>query len=222
MSKQISALRAFAFGALSVAAAVGPAPVGRAAVDPCPDVAVIFARGTGQPPGVGSVGQGFVDALAPKLGGRTLEAFAVDYPASFDFLAAADGADEAAAQIVAVASRCQNTKIVLGGYSQGAALVDMLANVPPLGGAIGDIGSAPALAVPFADKIVAAAVFGNPSARFGTPLSTTGLFAGRAIDICNANDPICSATGFNPAAHDGYETPPQNEEAAAFVAGLLG
>lgn len=222
MKEQISVLRAIGVGVLCVAAASGATPVSRAAVDPCPDVAVIFARGTGQPPGVGSVGQGFVEALAPKLGGRTLETFAVDYPASFDFLAAADGADEAAAQIVAVASRCQDAKIVLGGYSQGAALIDMLANVPPLGGAVGDIGSAPALAGPFADKVSAAAVFGNPAARFGTPLSTTGLFAGRAIDLCNANDPICSPTGFNPAAHDGYESPPQNEEAAAFVAGFLG
>lgn len=208
--------------AAAVAAVVGAVPAGSAAADPCPDVALIFARGTGEPPGIGRVGQGLLDALVPRLGGRTIETFAVDYPASFDFLTAAEGADEAAAQIVAVASRCQNTKLVLGGYSQGAALVDMLANVPPLGGTIGEIGSAPALAVPFADKITAAAVFGNPSARFGTPLSTTGLFAGRAIDLCNANDPICSPTGLNPAAHDGYESPPSNEEAAGFVAGLLG
>ena len=190
--------------------------------DPCPDVEVVFARGTGEPPGVGRVGQAFIDALATLLGDRTVDTYAVDYPASFDFLAAADGANDAAAQIVAVASRCQDTKLVLGGYSQGAALVDMLANVPPLGDTVGDIGSAPPLAEPFADKIAAAAVFGNPAARFGTPLSSSGLFAGKAIDVCNAYDPICSSTGLNPAAHDGYELPPYNQQAAEFVAGLLG
>ena len=87
--------------------------------------------------------------------------------------------------------------------------------------AIGEIGSAPPLAVPFADNVSAAAVFGNPSARFGTPLSTTGLLAGRTIDLCNPNDPICSATGDSREAHDGYQFPPFNEEAAGFVAGRV-
>lgn len=34
---------------------------------PCPDVEVVFARGTNEPPGVGGVGQAFVDSLRPKL-----------------------------------------------------------------------------------------------------------------------------------------------------------
>ena len=32
-----------------------------AAANPCPDVEVVFARGTTEPPGVGGVGQAFVD-----------------------------------------------------------------------------------------------------------------------------------------------------------------
>ena len=37
-----------------------------------------------------------------------------------------------------MSQQCPSTKLVLGGYSQGAAVVDMLAGVPPLGNKIGD------------------------------------------------------------------------------------
>lgn len=206
------------FGVAATTAAVAPAT---AEPDPCPDVEVIFARGTGEPAGLGVVGQAFVGALAAKLGGRTLNSYAVNYPADFDFLAADVGADDAAARIVAMSSRCQDTKLVLGGYSQGAAVIDMLANVGPLGQKIGGIGSAPPLAAPFADKVSAVAVFGNPADRFGTPLSTTGSFAGRAIDLCNAADPICSQQGDTMKAHEEYQFAPSDQVAADFVAARL-
>ncbi|MCV7090086.1 cutinase family protein, partial [Mycobacterium interjectum] len=35
----------------------------------CPDVQVVFARGTGEPPGVGPTGQAFVDDLRSRIGG---------------------------------------------------------------------------------------------------------------------------------------------------------
>jgi cutinase len=49
--------------------------------------------------------------------------------------------------------------------------------------------------------VAAVVVFGNPSARFGTPLSSSGQFAGRAIDLCGAGEPICSADARDRAAH---------------------
>lgn len=98
-------------------------------IEPCPDAEVVFARGTGEPPGLGRVGQSFVDTPL-RTGGRTLEAYAVNYPASFNFLTTAEGANDAAAQIVAVASRCPATQIVLGGFSQGAAVMASEARVP--------------------------------------------------------------------------------------------
>lgn len=205
----------------AVTAVLAPAGVaGLAAADDCPDVEVIFARGTGEPPGLGRVGQAFVDALVPRLGGRPVDTYAVNYPASFNFLAAASGADDAAARIADMGARCPQTALVLGGFSQGAAAVSMLAGVPPVGQRIGSIGSAPPLAPAGAGRVAAVAVFGNPGARFGSPLSSTGQFAGRAIDICSGGDPICSA-GLDRGAHSNYELPPYPDQAAGFVAGLL-
>lgn len=207
---------------VAISAAVLPVPPANADIEPCPDIEVIFARGTGEPPGLGRVGEALVANLTQRLGGRSVQAYAVNYPASFDFLTTAEGANDAAARIVSVLSRCQNAQIVLGGYSQGAAIVDMLANVPPLGNTVGELGSAPPLAAPFADRVVAAAVFGNPAARFGTPLSTVGSFAGKAIDLCNPGDPICSPTGGVVADHKVYEFPPYSDDAAGFAAARIG
>ena len=213
---------------VAAAAIAAGLPVAHVAAEPvsCPDVEVIFARGTGEPAGLGIagtgvVGQAFVEALAQRLNGRTVDAYAVNYPADFDFLAADEGAEDAAARIATVAARCPATKIVLGGYSQGAAVIDMLADVGPLGPEIGGIGSAPPLSAPFADKISAVAVFGNPADRFGTPLSDTGSFAGRAIDLCNSADPICSPQGDTMTAHERYQFAPSDQVAADFVAARL-
>ena len=56
-----------------------------ATAEPCPDVEVVFARGTTEPPGVGGVGRAFVDSLRSQLGGRSVGVYAVNYPASNDF-----------------------------------------------------------------------------------------------------------------------------------------
>jgi cutinase len=216
----MSTSRVAALGGVLTAVAALLAPAGVARADDCPDVEVIFARGTGEPPGVGRVGQAFADALAPRLGGRTMDTYAVNYPASLNFLAAASGADDAAARIADMGGRCPQTTLVLGGFSQGAAAVSMLAGVPPVGQRIGSIGSAPPLPPASAGQVAAVAVFGNPGARFGTPLSSTGQFAGRAIDLCSGGDPICS-DGRDRGAHSSYELPPYPDQAAGFVAGLL-
>ncbi len=48
---------------LTASAILLSVPVPFASAQPCPDVDVAFARGTGEPPGVGGIGQAFVDAL---------------------------------------------------------------------------------------------------------------------------------------------------------------
>ena len=106
-----------------VCAATTVATAPSAGADPCPDIEVIFARGTNDAPGLGRPGQAFADALSGQIGGRSMTAYGVNYPASYDFLAAADGATDAANRISALAASCPSTRIVLGGYSQGAAVV---------------------------------------------------------------------------------------------------
>lgn len=195
-------------------------PAWTASAQPCPDVEVVFARGTSEAPGVGRVGQALADSLRAQLGGRTVGTYGVNYPATYDFLNAAGGATDAENRIALMAQQCPGTRIVLGGYSQGAAVVDMLAGVPPLGNRIGNIGSAPPLAGSLNGNVAAVAVFGNPATKFGNPVSATGSFAGKAIDLCADGDPICS-DGRNPFAHTRYETPEFIGPAAGFVAGRV-
>ena len=203
----------------AASALLGPAIPAQAA--PCPDVELLFARGTSEAPGIGRVGQALNSQLTGALGGRTVGVYAINYPATYDFLAAADGAIDATNHIAGMAERCPGTRFILGGYSQGAAVVDMLMGIPPLGNKVGDVGSAPPLPAGLADKVAAVAVFGNPSAKFGIPVSAAmAPFAGKGIDLCNDGDPICSQ-GRNPFAHTSYEKTDLVGQAAGFVSQLL-
>ncbi len=209
------ALRAAAVIAAAASAAAIPLITPSAMAANCNDIEVVFARGTKEPPGIGRVGEAFVNDLRGMIGGRSMGVYAVNYPASYDFLAAADGANDASAHIQWVANNCPNTKIVLGGYSQGAAIVDVLTAVPiPV---VGFTNPLP----PFAgDKIAALAVFGNPSSKIGLPLTSSPVFGTRAIDLCNAGDPICSP-GDNVPAHRSYGPDGTSYQAAVFVANRL-
>jgi cutinase len=202
-----------------VGAALPLATTAPASADPCSDIEVIFARGTNDAPDLGRPGQAFADALRSQVGGRTVSTYGVNYPASYDFLAAADGANDAANRISMLASSCPSTKIVLGGYSQGAAVVDMLAGIPPLGNKVGEIGSAPPLPSSLVPQVAAVVAFGNPATKFGNPL-TSSVFGGKAIDLCKDGDPICSR-GRNPFAHSDYVTAGLTDQAANFVAGIV-
>jgi cutinase len=185
----------------------------------CPDVHVVFARGTGEPPGIGRVGQAFVDALRPQIVPRTLTTYGVNYPASYDFGMAHDGANDASAYVVNFVQSCPSTRIVLGGYSQGAAVVDMLMGIPPLGNRIGNLGAP--LPPGLSPNVAAVAAFGNPATKFGNPVTSANhLFAGRAIDLCKDGDPICS-DGRNPFAHSDYVSAGLTNRAASFVAELV-
>ncbi len=63
-----------------------------------------------------------MDSLRAKTPGKSVDVYAVDYPASLDFATAADGVIDAKNKVMATANSCPNTKVVLGGYSQGAAV----------------------------------------------------------------------------------------------------
>ncbi|MEW2479562.1 cutinase family protein [Mycolicibacterium peregrinum] len=159
-----------------------------AAAPDCPDIEVVFARGTDEPAGIGNVGKAFVDTLRPMVKGSTIGTYAVQYPASWDFMKAAAGATDMSKRVQATAARCPKTKIVMGGYSQGAAVVDVVATSPIAG--LGYSAPLPAAVVP---RVASVVVFGNPSARLGQPLTRMSPdFGARTADLCNTNDPICS------------------------------
>ncbi|MCT7658132.1 cutinase family protein [Mycobacterium deserti] len=186
-----------------------------AAAQSCPDIEVVFARGTNEDVGLGVVGGAFVDALRSRTGGREVGAYAVQYPATFDFLQAAAGANDASSHIQHMVTTCPNTRLVLGGYSQGAAVIDVISSVPVPG-----IGFDSPLPPNASDHIAAIAVFGNPSAKLGLPLTASPTWGGRAIDLCNAGDPICQTDGESVAAHRAYAGGPTSQ-AADFVAARL-
>ena len=164
------------------------APMPQASAADCPDIEVVFARGTDEPPGIGVVGQALVDSLKPLVKGESIRPYAVKYPASWDFLAAASGANDASAHVQTTAANCPKTKIILGGYSQGAAVMDIVTTSP-----IAGLGFTAPLPAAMADHISAVAVFGNPSSRVGQPLTTLSpTFGAKTADMCNTNDPICS------------------------------
>lgn len=207
--------RAAALALAAFAVGVGPLPAAPAHADGCNDIEVVFARGTNEDPGIGRVGDAFVNDLRSMVGGRSMGIYAVNYPASYDFLAAATGANDASARIQYIANTCPNSRIVLGGYSQGAAVVDVVTAVPiPV---VGFTNPLP----PFAgDHIAAIAVFGNPSAKIGLPLTSSPVFGGRAIDLCNPGDPVCTS-GDSVVAHRSYGPDGSAWQAATFVANRL-
>ncbi|QFS90215.1 Cutinase [Mycobacterium sp. THAF192] len=202
--------------ALVAATAVVLGPVATAAqAQGCPDIEVIFARGTDDTPGLGRVGGAFVDSLRGKVGGRSVNAYAVNYPASFDFLAAAGGANDASRQVQFMMANCPGTRMVLGGYSQGAAVIDIIAAVPfP---AVGFTNPLPPNAPDF---VAAVAVFGNPTAKVGLPMTASPVWGTRSIDLCTVGDPVCS-DGDSVPAHSAYVSSGLTNEAASFVAGLV-
>lgn len=120
-----SVLRLLGAAATS-AAAVLIAPVPFAAAQGCPDVEVVFARGTAEPPGVGGVGQAFVDAVRAQAEPRSVNVYPVNYAASSDFgdriafaRTVVDGIRDAGEHVESTAANCPDTRIVLGGFSQG-------------------------------------------------------------------------------------------------------
>jgi cutinase len=160
----------------------------------CSDIEVVFARATTEPPGIGQVGQAFVDSLRSQVGGRPVGVYAVNYPATEDFTnSASAGAVDARAHVQSVAANCPNPRIVLGGYSQGAIVIDLITAMP-----VSVAGFTPAPMPPdVADHVAAVAVFGNPVDRFvGAPLTAISPeYGAKAIDLCAAGDPICSPGG---------------------------
>jgi cutinase-like protein len=200
------------------------AAVPSASAEPCPDVEVVFARGTTEPPGVGGIGQHFVDTLRSRVGAKSLGVYPVNYPATTDFPTAVDGITDAGHRVESMAASCPRTKMVLGGYSQGAAVMGFVTSSQVPDGAH-LLQALEPMPPDVANHVAAVALFGKPSSQFMSiinepPVTVGPLYAPKTIELCAPNDPVCSGSGY-PAAHRQYVEVGMVDQAADFAAGRL-
>lgn len=201
---------------LAVAPVVIPGVAPTAVAEDCPDAEVVFARGTDEPPGMGRVGDALVDSLRQQAGGLNIRDYAVNYKATITQRHGGDGAKDAINHIKSTANSCPNTKIVLGGYSQGASVVNIVT------GASG-INWGDPLPSEYTKNVVAVATFGNVADRTaGSPTTQNTAFSAKTIDMCNPADPVChSGPGNAWSGHTQGYVPAYTNQAAAFVAARL-
>lgn len=216
-------LAALAFGSVA-----GPIASANAA-DACADVEVVFARGTNEAPGVGATGQAFVDALTADLPGKTVDVYGVNYPASLNFGQAADGVADASNRIQSIAANCPATKIVLGGYSQGAAVAGYTTSSSVPAGFVLPAGISGPMPASIASYVAAVALFGTPDEwilgladRSAPPIVIGQPYLAKTIQLCAPGDPICFPGGLNRAAHSSYKDNGMAIQAADFAARQLG
>ncbi|MBU9766617.1 cutinase family protein [Mycobacterium sp. TNTM28] len=209
-------------GAASVLSSVSM-PSANAA--PCPDAEVIFARGTMEAPGVGDTGEAFIESLRANVAPKSVEVYPVDYPASTDFPTAVQGIADARERIVSTATLCPDTKMVLGGFSQGAAVVGFVtASVVPDGISPDKV---PAPMPPeLADHVAAVALFGKPSTRFMKMINNPSIVVGpnyttKAIDLCVDDDLVCDPQGRSFGIHTQYAEEGLVAQGASFAASKL-
>jgi alpha/beta superfamily hydrolase len=187
----------------ALVASASAAPI--ATTHPCPDVEVVFARGTGEPPGVGPTGQAFVDSLRARIGAKSFRVYPVNYPASDDWPTGVNGIKDASAHVVSMAASCPKTRMVLGGWSQGAAVMGFVTSAAVPDGV--DPATVPKPLQPeVADHVAAVVLLGEPNVRamnfLGEPPIVIGpLYAGKTIQLCVPNDGVCS-DGLDFAVHD--------------------
>jgi len=191
----------------------------------CPDIEVVFARGTNEPPGVGPTGQTFVDSLRRLVGSKSVDVHPVSYPASDQWATGVDGIKDAGAHVVSMATSCPKTKMVLGGFSQGAAVMGFVTSASVPAGV--DPATVPKPLQPqVADHVAAVVLFGLPNDRamnfLGQPPVAIGsLYQPKTAKLCAPEDPVCS-DGLNFAMHnpDAYDGDLTNQ-GAAFAASRL-
>ncbi len=165
---------------------------------------------------MGRVGDALVDSLRQQTNGLNIRAYAVNYKATITQRHGGDGAKDAISHIKSTASSCPDTRIVLGGYSQGASVVNIVAGFDGINW--GD-----PLPPEYVKNIAAVATFGNVADRTdGPPPAQNSPLSAKAIDLCNPSDPICHAGPGNAwSGHTQGYVPEYTDEAAAFVAAAL-
>lgn len=216
--------------ALSAGALLATNAAPASAEPTCADVELVYARGTGEAPGVGGVGQSYVDALRAQLGPRSLNVYPVNYAASDQFAnreafaaTVIDGVRDAANHVQTTAATCPSTKIVLGGYSQGAIVAGYVTADRVPAGVPAAMAPQP-LPADVADNVAAVTLFGTPSPQFLQQYDAPELiigpaYAGKTLKLCAQGDAICDGTpGGQPGfAHISYGFNGMTGEAATYA-----
>ncbi|MFA4081037.1 cutinase family protein [Mycobacteroides salmoniphilum] len=173
----------------------------------CADIDLSFARGTNEPAGLGDVGKLFTDAVKKRLQGAkgmSISTYGVDYPASIDFLQAGKGSDDLSKHIQKTAADCPKMKFVVGGYAQGAAVVDvLLGDTPP-----GTYTFTNPLPAGLEQRIVSIVLFGDPKnirpPGVDANLTIREDLLHKVIDVCNPGDFFCDPQGGDIISHTTY------------------
>lgn len=198
---------AFSAGIVGSAMLVAPGAAAAPGEPPCPDTELIFARGTGEPTGVGPTGQAFANALSTRLSPDPLSVYPVDYPATDQWDTGVDGVRDAGAHVLSRATTCPQTKMVLGGYSQGAAVMGFVTSAQVPDGV--DPATVPKPLDPaIAEHVAAVVLFAMPNERAMQFLKEPTIAIGpsyqaKTLQVCAPEDAVCSE-GLNFAAHDSY------------------
>nr|WP_207384040.1 cutinase family protein [Mycolicibacterium komanii] len=200
--------------ALALAGLIAPVPQGTPGLVPvadaqsCPPAELIFARGRTEAPGAGVIGNALISALRSKTG-KNISLYSVQYPADTEVDV---GANDMSSRIQDMAGRCPDTRLVLGGYSLGAAVTDVVLAAP-----IAAFGFKKPLPPGMDTHIAAVALFGNGAAWVGPITNFSPLYRERTIELCHGADPIC-----NPAEPKTWEGNWPDHAARAYVnAGMV-
>jgi hypothetical protein len=155
-----------------------------------------------------------------------MDVYAVNYPASDQWDTGIDGIRDAGAHVVNMAGSCPQTHMVLGGYSQGAAVMGFVTSNSVPDGV--DPATVPKPMDPsVANHVAAVVLFGMPNVRamnfLGEPPVVIGpAYASKTIKVCAVEDPVCS-DGMNFSAHSTYaDDASVIDQGAAFAASRLG
>jgi cutinase len=188
----------------------------------CPDVEVVFARGTFEPAGIGEVGQAFVDNLRQDTR-HNVSVYAVNYPASMDFAGStADGVSDIVNHVEAMAHNCPGTETVLAGYSQGAAVAGFATSSAIPDGVVTNL--RPMSNDVAINRVAAVVMFGTPGPSFmamiGQPNVAIGhLYQDKTDELCVPDDFICG--GGDMGAHGQYISSGLVNQGASFAAARL-
>jgi len=160
----------------------------------CKALTFIFARGSDEMGNMGSVVGPPVATQLKSLTGNKVNVQGVTYAATAASNAAlgSNGGPIMANLVETALKQCPDTKVVLGGYSQGSMVVHNAASRLT------------------ADQVAGAVLFGDP---FKTQ-AVGKLSSSKVKEYCAAGDPVCE-NGFNVLAHLSYGS--DAKEAAQFL-----